>query len=1007
MTRLEFAFQSISQPNHNIIDIPRDNYIPFLKKIDTYYPPITENNKTDLTEYSKLILFGRELTKNKTLAIHILYEPFCYIKYDALSNFESCMNQITTSLPFSYHPFKNTPLYSVEHYSYKQILGYTRQPDHIAKIRFRNDRVLNDYVLALYNLHEKNQYKDIQAFEHGYNFKHTHKFLDDCNIHYGQYLYVPLDKCVRLTTKSTCCDIETQVMYTDIQPLDYKGPPPHLMIASFDIECYSSNPNIFPEPSILENCIIGIGTSIKNINDSKSPTRRVYFGLHGIQSKDSQDIEIYTFESELDMLLSWKNFICIDVNPDIITGYNINKFDWYYIHERLKCLSKKKHHFEFLSRIWSVPTPIQKKTTKYADIIIPVNVHGRLLCDLLEYVRQNQKLSVYKLDVVCTQFLNCPTCRNNNQDKQNCTTCHGSGKYNKLDLSPKQLFEYFQGSDEQRGKIAEYCIRDCDLVLELITKLVVIRNILEMATITITHPQDIILKGQQCKVFNQLIWYAHRNQYYINSHDPPRKLKNSAWVRKDDDHDTGYQGATVIEPMMGYYEEPITVLDFASLYPSIIRTHNLCPSTWIQSEKDLQGLKENIDYKKIVTNNGTHYFIQTNPGILPKILATLLQERSTIKKMMESEQDPFLKSVMDAKQLAVKVSANSVYGFFGVQSGMFPCIPVSDATTYFGRKMIEQLKNTIMQKYEKSQVIYGDTDSVMILLSIPPEHASSKMDKIKYCFQMGTIISKMATDMFGGFIKLTMEKVYDGFIMLRKKKYSGLAYMNLHDPPIIINKGVEAERRDAGILVSQTYKQIIHYLLEKRDQPAAIQYLKDVLEKMVQRTLPMEYYVLTTSLKHSYKNEETMIPCQVVQKIKARNPGSEPQYGERFEYVMIAPKEYSQKRKGYVADYAEEYKYALANQLPIDTSYYLDKLYTPMESLLGKDQISGLFKYAYDKVEQQNAQRHFKSMDSFVTRTAVQTKKSPTVVPDARKRANTTYNTTSLLNMFQKKSKNE
>ena len=108
-------------------------------------------------------------------------------------------------------------------------------------------------------------------------------------------------------------------------------------------------------------------------------------------------------------------------------------------------------------------------------------------------------------------------------------------------------------------------------------------------------------------------------------------------------------------------------------------------------------------------------------GILPLILEELLAARKKAKNELARATDPFEKAVLDGRQLALKISANSVYGFTGAQVGQLPCLAISSSTTAFGRDMIEMTKNIVLEKYTKSngyeydcQVIYGDTDSVMV-----------------------------------------------------------------------------------------------------------------------------------------------------------------------------------------------------------------------------------------------------------------------------------------------------
>merc|ERR1740121_3070091 len=180
-----------------------------------------------------------------------------------------------------------------------------------------------------------------------------------------------------------------------------------------------------------------------------------------------------------------------------------------------------------------------------------------------------------------------------------------------------------------------------------------------------------------------------------------------------------FEGATVLEPLTGYYPKPITTLDFASLYPSIMMAHNLCYCTLLRPEQ-----VSSIDPEQVTKAPITGCsFIkrETRRGLLPMILEELLAARKRAKKEMAEATDPLTQSVLNGRQLALKISANSVYGYTGATVGDLPCLEISSSVTGFGRGMIDETKRQVEAKYfiqngyaHDAQVIYGDTDSVMV-----------------------------------------------------------------------------------------------------------------------------------------------------------------------------------------------------------------------------------------------------------------------------------------------------
>lgn len=181
-------------------------------------------------------------------------------------------------------------------------------------------------------------------------------------------------------------------------------------------------------------------------------------------------------------------------------------------------------------------------------------------------------------------------------------------------------------------------------------------------------------------------------------------------------------------------------------------------------------------------------------GILPKILEELLAARKQAKKELGEATDPFMRAVLNGRQLALKISANSVYGFTGAQAGQLPCLSISSSVTAYGRQMIDETKRQVEAHYNvkngykyNAHVIYGDTDSVMVKFG----GAS-----IKDSMDLGKEAAELISKTFVKPIKLEFEKVYCPYLLMAKKKYAGLLYTNplVHDK--IDAKGIETVRRD-------------------------------------------------------------------------------------------------------------------------------------------------------------------------------------------------------------------
>lgn len=181
------------------------------------------------------------------------------------------------------------------------------------------------------------------------------------------------------------------------------------------------------------------------------------------------------------------------------------------------------------------------------------------------------------------------------------------------------------------------------------------------------------------------------------------------------------------------------------------------------------------------------------------------------KDDLKNETDPFKRNVLDGRQLALKISANSVYGFTGAQVGKLPCLEISQSVTAFGRMMIELTKNEVEAKFtmengyeHDAKVIYGDTDSVMVNFGV---------QTVAEAMKLGQEAAGLVTEKFVKPIKLEFEKVYCPYLLINKKRYAGLYFTKpeVHDK--MDCKGIETVRRDNCPLVANLINTCLQKIL--------------------------------------------------------------------------------------------------------------------------------------------------------------------------------------------------
>jgi len=285
----------------------------------------------------------------------------------------------------------------------------------------------------------------------------------------------------------------------------------------------------------------------------------------------------------------------------------------------------------------------------------------------------------------------------------------------KDDISPKDLFRLYKGSDDDRGIIAKYCIMDCVLVTKLLEKLQVLNNNIGMANVCSVPISYIFMRGQGVKIFSLVSKKCRDLGFLIpklivknknNDNNDQNKFKKIKLYKDSDTEDenkenAGYEGATVFPPKKGVYYEPIPVLDYASLYPRSMIYINISHECFV-NDSNYDNLND-YTYETVTYNNNdgtttTCRFAKKKDGtkgVLPLILEELLAKRSSTKKLMNKTDDIFLKNIYDGLQLAYKITANSLYGQVGAPTSPIYMKELAASTTATGRKMLELARDFI------------------------------------------------------------------------------------------------------------------------------------------------------------------------------------------------------------------------------------------------------------------------------------------------------------------------
>mgnify|MGYP002852427444 CR=1 FL=1 len=540
----------------------------------------------------------------------------------------------------------------------------------------------------------------------------------------------------------------------------------------------------------------------------------------------------------------------------------------------------------------------------------------------------------------------------------------------KRPLSYADLNRYWRvGTPQQKATCLDYCVYDSLLPLRIFKKQKFFQSMIAMSRVTCTGLNDLATSGQQRKVLNQLVMFMH-DFGFVYTYDPTHPHVAGSNEK--------YQGSTVIKPKRGYYllkdgGHMVLYMDFTSLYPSIMTECNLCYSSQILDPKVQTWFETHHPQALEKFEGGVFVNRDTHPGVLGRMLQFLLDQRKVVKTQMKHEKDPATKAVLDAEQNALKISANSVYGATGATTARKICNKaIATSTTTEGRRRIMLLARWVEStltdelnawlkdnepdcgfQIRKAERLYGDTDSIMILVSGVPATPHG----VQVANRMGEAVGRMARRVSPGDLKL--EKVCTNWVMGDTKK----RYIAANTDPVtgectdVTIAGYEVVRNDRPLIVRSIFKQLCTMLATECDVDSAVTFFRKELNRVADGEFTYEEGAIAKSVKRPcmYKGP---IPAhiQLVQKIRERSgAGSEPQPGDRLSYVFrYVPGSGISKKGVDTWRTMEETDYAESQQCVLDTIKYVEqmKCMLPVLSVVtGKSekQLEGWIKAAKDR----------------------------------------------------------
>lgn len=616
-----------------------------------------------------------------------------------------------------------------------------------------------------------------------------------------------IDDDARISTQGTAEKPirELSVSYKDVAPISTKESESWFTnprILAFDIETYSDNHKAMPD-SLNSKHVSNIISCIYYELGNKESRKR-YVIVLGDSKEVGDGVTVIRVQNELDLIKEFAKLVN-ELDPEIISGYNIFAYDYPYLDNRRK---HKMMDWPVMGRLQKKPTEMSTmvwKSGAYGTNVINIlQMEGRMSIDMLPIVKRDYRLDKYSLEFVSQHFLGRGKLdvkavdmfrayerqafiikyakdyilektgeRVKNWDILK-TLEHLLGENPEEKENIEKIKSRYIHALDEVTKIVAYCVQDSDLVVDLFDKLNVWIGLNALSSVVGVTIIQLFTRGQQVRCLSQVYDKASRKGVVLD-----KRLKDKVF----------YAGGFVFEPKPGLYDGVIC-LDFASLYPSIMRAMNICfttlvPPDWydsieddkcniidVEQEENPTGTKikasddgEDVidmddgsdedseeDEAKAKKYKTYHYkWVKKNVryGILPEIQDHLVGSRNIIKKELAALEDE-LEECNDPKRLAeiklllvlkdkysnaLKVSANSLYGFLGAQEGgVLSLIEAAMCITATGRNLILKVNQYVIDKY-KAEIVYGDSVTGDTALFIQNEDKNPKTTRIDELFE--------------------------------------------------------------------------------------------------------------------------------------------------------------------------------------------------------------------------------------------------------------------------------
>ncbi|XP_040279637.1 DNA polymerase alpha catalytic subunit isoform X2 [Bufo bufo] len=593
------------------------------------------------------------------------------------------------------------------------------------------------------------------------------------------------------------------------------------------------------------------------------------------------------------------------IDPDVIVGHDIYGFDLEVLLQRINLCK-----VPFWSKIGRLRRSTMPKLGGRSGFAERNAACGRIICDIQISAKELIRCKSYHLSELVHHIL----------------------KTERIMIPPEHIRNAYSDSSQLLFML-ENTLVDARFILQIMCELNVLPLALQITNIAGNVMSRTLMGGRSERNEYLLLHAFYENDFLV----PDKQVfKKSQPVVVDDDDDldvdqnknkkgrrkAAYAGGLVLDPKVGFYDKFILLLDFNSLYPSIIQEYNICFTTVHRTAANAQNAKEGEDQDEIPELPNS----DLEMGILPREIRKLVERRRHVKQLMKQpDLNPDMYLQYDIRQKALKLTANSMYGCLGFSYSRFYAKPLAALVTHQGREILLHTKEMVQKM--NLEVIYGDTDSIMI---------NTNCNNLEEVFKLGNKVKSEINKSYK-LLEIDIDGIFKSLLLLKKKKYAALIVEPTADGKYVTKqelKGLDIVRRDWCELAKMAGNYVISQILSDQPRDTIVENIQKKLmeigENVINGSIPIGQYEINKALTkdpQDYPDKKSLPHVHVALWINSQG-GRKMKAGDTISYVICRDgSNLSASQRAYAPEQLQK-----QDNLSIDTQYYLSQQVHPVVS---------------------------------------------------------------------------